>query len=574
MIHSRLSLLLVALLSLIFLGACVTSQSAVAPDEDVMPPEPVDAACAYFYYSWARTAEFEGQLLEAQEAYSKALVCDENSQFLQRQLVHLLIAMGKKEKAAVILEALVASQDISNKTRLELAGIFENLGKTDNAVALLQESLEEDPDDAKSLLTLGYLYFRHDRLEEARLVLEEYMELEPESYSGAVMLAKLYRATGEEALAAKMYEKVLDLNWSMVQALDAADFFETMGDTERATHIYEKILDEGDTSSALRRKLVSLYLLKGDHEKAMAQLQLLRAEETIHPDRVDLAIGRVLLDQQKHKEAVDHFVKMVVNYPDMEIIRPLLALTYHQLNDDESALQVLADVAVDSPEFKDSVLMSVRIYQDAKQLPQAAAYLRQVLDDDKKKRVAFYYVLADIYRRLGKQDKSEAVFEEAIAFFPDNSLILFEYGLYMEKTGRPKKAMTLIQQSLKVDNDHALALNYVGYTWADQGVRLDEALDYINRAVQARPNDGFVRDSLGWVYYKMENYGRAVTELGKAVDLQPDDPTIHEHLGDAHLKLGAREEAIAAYKRSIALYKDAKKRAKVRQKLEIVKRGD
>lgn len=475
--------------------------------------------------------------------------------------------MGKKEKAAALLESLVDSQDISAKTRLELAGIFENLGKTASAIALLKEALEEDPDDAQSLLTLGYLYFRHEKLTLARLTLEEYVELEPESYSGAIMLAKLYRALGEKELAAAMYEKVLTLNWSMVQAIDAASFYESMGDNKRAIEIYEKLLTDEEATSSIRHKLISLYLLNGDNDKAMAQLKIIR-QDTIHPDKVDLAIGRVLLEQHKYKSAIAHFSKMVLTYPDMEIIRPLLALSYHEIGDDAAARKVLNAVPPSSPEFQDAILMATRLYQDSGQLTKAADFLQKTLRHKDKQREIFYYVLADLYLKLGKQEQGEKVFARGLTVFPDSVRFLFEYGLYMEKSGHPKDAMAFMQKVLQKDRNDALALNYIGYTWADQGVKLDKALDYITRAVQSRPDDGFVRDSLGWVYYKMGNYQRAITELNQAISLQTDDPTINEHLGDAYLKLGDKAKAVQSYQRAVTLFKDAKKRAKVRRKLE------
>ena len=537
--------LLCFILLLFLLGGCLSSQSAVRQEDKAMVPEPVDAACSYFYYSWGRTAELEGHLLEAQEAYSKALVCDENSEFLRRQLVHLLIAMGKKEKAAVMLESMVQGHDVSNKTRIEMAGIFENLGKTESAIALLKESLEEDPDDAQSLLTLGYLHFRHEQLEEARIVLEEYVELEPDSYSGAVMLAKLYRAMEEKELAAAMYDKVLELNWSMVQALDAASFFESMGDVERAMDIYERLLENGEVTASIRRRLVTLYLVNGKNDKAMAQLEIMRAD-SLHPDRVDLAIGRVLLEQRRFTAAITHFVKMVAAYPGVEIVRPLLALAYHEIGDDDSARKVLAQVPVDSSEFQDAILMSVRLYQDGGQLDKGISFLQKVVDDAERRRETFYFVLADLYLKSGKKDKGAAIFAEGHKIFPDSSRLLFEYGLYMEKIGRPDDAMIYMEKVLDIDGDDALALNYIGYTWADQGIKLNQALDYVSRSVKARPDDGFVRDSLGWVYYKMGNYERAAIELFEAVSMQPDDPTINEHLGDAYVKTGATKKAVEA----------------------------
>ena len=86
-------------------------------------------------------------------------------------------------------------------------------------------------------------------------------------------------------------------------------------------------------------------------------------------------------------------------------------------------------------------------------------------------------------------------------------------------------------------------LNYLGYSWVDQGMNLDEGIEMIRKAVELRPNDGYIVDSLGWAHYRLGEYEEAVTELERAVSLRPEDPVIHDHLGDAYWKTGRRLEA-------------------------------
>ena len=91
--------------------------------------------------------------------------------------------------------------------------------------------------------------------------------------------------------------------------------------------------------------------------------------------------------------------------------------------------------------------------------------------------------------------------------------------------------------------DQPLVLNYLGYSWVDQGVHLDEGMDMIRRAVEQRPDDGYIVDSLGWAYFRTGNYDEAVKNLERAVELKPDDPTINDHLGDAYWRVGRTLEA-------------------------------
>jgi Flp pilus assembly protein TadD len=86
-------------------------------------------------------------------------------------------------------------------------------------------------------------------------------------------------------------------------------------------------------------------------------------------------------------------------------------------------------------------------------------------------------------------------------------------------------------------------LNYLGYSWVDQGVNLDEAFKMLRRAVDLRPNDGYIVDSLGWAHYKLGHYQEATDALEKAIDLKPADPVVNDHLGDAYWRVNRRTEA-------------------------------
>jgi tetratricopeptide (TPR) repeat protein len=86
-------------------------------------------------------------------------------------------------------------------------------------------------------------------------------------------------------------------------------------------------------------------------------------------------------------------------------------------------------------------------------------------------------------------------------------------------------------------------LNYLGYSWVDQGINLDKGIKMIRRAVELRPNDGYIVDSLGWAQYRLGNYQEASDALERAIELKPEDPVINDHLGDVYWKVGRELEA-------------------------------
>ncbi len=566
--------LLCIILVLLLLSGCAAKQTTVTEVQPApVAPEPADPLCGYFYFSWGRMAELSGRLAEAQDAYTKALVCDEHSAYLHQRLAFLLINMDKKELASMHLEKVLENSPKDNPTRRELAGIFAELGKTEMAISLFKANLKDDPRDSDTYIRLGYLYLRHGYPLKARPLLEKHIELAPQSYAGHVMLAKTYRALGENDLAVEQYEEILELNWSTLQAYEAAEFYESIGEDGSAIELYVKLLKEDSGNATTRRRLAELYARTDQLDKAIAQLIIVRAS-TENVSDIDLAIGRLMVNGKQYEKAIAHLTPMLSKHPELPLLRPLLALAYHENGDDASAKKVLSEVGVDSPVYEDAILMYVRICEDNDELQEGIETLQRSIEQFPGKFFKFYYLLADLYRQNKQPSQGAEVFARAVTAFPDDHKVRFEYGLYFEKINQPERAMEVMLEVLALAPDDALALNYVGYTWADAGKNLEQALDYLKRAVEQEPADGFVRDSLGWVYYQMGEYQLAVKELHYATQLQPADPTIKEHLGDAYVKLGELEKAVVQYERAVKLFKDAKKRALARQKMADVQGDD
>jgi Flp pilus assembly protein TadD len=111
-------------------------------------------------------------------------------------------------------------------------------------------------------------------------------------------------------------------------------------------------------------------------------------------------------------------------------------------------------------------------------------------------------------------------------------------------------------------------LNYLGYSWIDQGINLDEGMRMIKKSVEQRPDDGYIVDSLGWAYFRLGQYDEAVKQLDRAVELKPTDPTINDHLGDAYWKVGRTLEAKFQWSHARDLKPEPEELAKIEQKLK------
>ena len=112
-------------------------------------------------------------------------------------------------------------------------------------------------------------------------------------------------------------------------------------------------------------------------------------------------------------------------------------------------------------------------------------------------------------------------------------------------------------------------LNYLGYSWIDQGQKLEEGMKMIRRAVEQRPDDGYIVDSLGWAYFRVGEFDDAVKHLERAVELKPEDPTINDHLGDAYWKVGRTLEARFQWSHARDLKPEADDLKKIEEKLKV-----
>ncbi len=156
--------------------------------------------------------------------------------------------------------------------------------------------------------------------------------------------------------------------------------------------------------------------------------------------------------------------------------------------------------------------------------------------------------LADILSRRERYGEATDYYTKAIDLLgtpePTNWPLFYSRGITYERTGQWPLAEADFFRALELTPDQPQVLNYLGYTWADRGENLDRALAMIQKAVDLRPNDGYIVDSLGWAHYMLGNYEDAVTQLERAVTLSPEDVTLNDHLGDAYWKVGRTREAV------------------------------
>ncbi len=274
---------------------------------------------------------------------------------------------------------------------------------------------------------------------------------------------------------------------------------------------------------------------EGSPEIAAVFLQLGRY---LDPDAhvIDMVFGQ-LLDGARQFEAANTIYDGI---PAQSPMKPMavvrIAENLDELGDHDEAIRRLSNIVATNPTDTEALAVLGDMQRASEQYAEAAESYTRVLDalaGDTPGDWRYYYVRGIAYERSKQWQKAEADFKRALELNPDQPQVL----------------------------------NYLGYSWVDQGVNLLPALELIEKAVAGSPNDGYIIDSLGWAYYRLNRFPEAVEQLERAVQIRPSDPEINDHLGDAYWRAGRQLEARFQWNVAAAVDKEGAVKERVASKL-------
>ena len=223
-----------------------------------------------------------------------------------------------------------------------------------------------------------------------------------------------------------------------------------------------------------------------------------------------------------------------------------LADLYEAMKKPEMAIRVYERIPVGSPLYRHAQIQRAFNLDTLERTDEAKALLEKLIETQPSDRDAIL-ALGNIQRGRKQFAECAEVYSKAIETITrtekSNWVVHYFRGICYERSKQWPKAEVDMKAALELYPDHPLVLNYLGYSWVDQGVNLDEGMRMIKRAVEQRPDDGYIVDSLGWAYYRLGNFEEAVKHLEHAVELKPEDPTINDHLGDGYWRVGRTLEA-------------------------------
>ena len=250
---------------------------------------------------------------------------------------------------------------------------------------------------------------------------------------------------------------------------------------------------------------------RGGEDLALIYLQLALYLEPSHAMAL-LSLADLYESLKKPDLAIKVYERVPASSPLSRNAEIQLAGDLDQLDRSDEAKKRLDHVIAEHPKDTEAILALGNIQRGRKEFAECADTYGKAIDT------------------IAKPDKS-------------NWVVFYFRGICYERSHQWPGAEADMKKALELFPEQPLVLNYLGYSWVDQGVHLDDGMDMIRRAVEQRPDDGYIVDSLGWAYFRTGNYDEAVKNLERAVELKPDDPTINDHLGDAYWRVGRTLEA-------------------------------
>jgi tetratricopeptide (TPR) repeat protein len=449
-------------------------------------------------------------------------------------------------------------------------------------LTLLDESGEPINEDAGALLYR--VYMESDRGERAVDLALWLVDIVDDPINAYVALAKAYELADQFEKAEAALRQGLEIDSDNLQIYSQlARSARGRGKTESERAIYREILDLHPHHHATLMALADVQLGENDTDGA---LRTLAEIETHYPSdmRSVVRLGFLYYEAEKFSESANRFETFLASEPGDHEVRFFLGIVRRRMGEDAAAIEVFSAIPRESEHYGEAHTQLAVLFERKGEFARALEEIELAVATKQTRPRELY--AATLRAKAGDFDGAVAYLEGLLLKDPDDDELLFNLGVIFSEAKRTQEALEYMERAIEQNPENASALNYVGYTWAEQGDNLDQAEDYIVRALDLRPDDGFILDSLGWVYYmrarplfdtgrkeEAKKYlDRALKELLRAQELTGGDPVVSEHLGDAYLLLDQKHQALQKYQEAVDLTPREGEQPDLLEKLEVLRR--
>jgi len=344
---------------------------------------------------------------------------------------------------------------------------------------------------------------------------------------------------GQKKEAGARLKRAYELDKNSPRTVDAyGRWLARAGDRKQALEVYAEL-----AKSLPNHPIVETVVAEIESGKPPAQL--VRSPQTGAAE-VLFSLGSALGRQGGEDIALVYLNLSLYLDPTHPVALLSLGDLYETLKKPELAIEAFSRIPATSP-LKRSAEIQVALNLDQLKRADEAHTRLSALVEKYPNDLESLTALANVLRARKKYPESIAVYDKAMALVKTPArqhwTLFYFRGISHDSAKHWSEAEKDFRKALELNTDQPSVLNYLGYSWIDRGLNLDEGLQMIRKAVELRPKDGYIVDSLGWAYFRLGRYEEAVKELERAIELRPEDPVINDHLGDAYWRVGRQLEA-------------------------------
>ncbi|MGE3608692.1 MAG: tetratricopeptide repeat protein [Bacteriovoracaceae bacterium] len=497
----------------------------------------------------ANMSLLEGDYSTASVLFKHLTFLIPDDEFLQKKYAVSLIRSGDLETAEGVLEKIYKNGK-DEKVGLILAGVYVGIDQENKARVVYQEILRKNPKNEDACVFLSKSYIGTKETHKGITQLKACSLKDSKNGMYDYFLGKIYLDLGKPDLAIESFKTASRRQPSLGQSVSALGaLFEEKERYSEAISLYASHLKKYPNDQIILARMVQILFLKERFQDVIPYAEKL---SDLEPENLNLKVklGILYTDARKYPEAISVFKDLLAAAPASDKILYYLGAIYQEMNQLHESIEYFNQIPSSSALYTDSAIQMANMLStlaqeehfkgEGSQEVWKSAFLKHVnqkIDEFKDLRTEFSVIKSGFYESLGLY--KEAM--ETMIVVQDEKSFSTQHKYYLanlfERQKRYEDSHALILGILEKEPKNAHALNFLGYSMLVRGDEADKAYEYIKKAYEINPEDGYIRDSLGWYYFKKGEMKKALSELELAHKKVPDDIEILKHLATIHKEL-------------------------------------
>lgn len=545
--------LLLLLIDVLLAGGCATTGKRVA--EEGRPNARFDRH-ALWHYGNGLYAQRRNDAGRALAEFQQAARFDPRSAVIQNRLAYHYYVEGMDQKT---IEALRKALEIDPKNievRSTLASLYASQGEYHKAQREYLRILAADPGNEEARYYLAGVLSAQNKTEEAVQTYQAILKKTPLAPTAHYDMGLVYTKRGEVAKAEKSFKRALELDPSFESAYTSLGLlYELNQKPDQAVSVYRQLAKISPRNPQPFLALGELQYNAKEYEKALEAFQRYRELKPSDASVLDY-IGLCALQLKRYPEAVQAFELLQKEQPNNVLVQYRLAAAHQEAGAPKKSEAILRRILARDPKESDAWVRLILLLDEARRDEEVEKTLeearRNVRDPGE-----LDLIQGMIWHRRGELEKAEGAYRKVLATDPKNPTVLFNLGVVLDKRKDSDGAVAMMLKAIEADPDYAEAYNYVGYTWAERGVKLSEAQRMLERALRLDPENPYYLDSYAWVLYRKGFHQSAWAQMEKALarlkDPRPEDAVLFDHAARIRWKLKDRAGARSFWEKALEL---------------------